>query len=343
MEARLSGRSTTGIETYRLKNDMGLCADIMNYGARIHRLFIPNNYGTFTDIVAGFDEIDDYRTPNPYFNAVIGRVANRIGKAKFILNDKTYELNKNDNGNCLHGGLSGFNDKMWKCENCSVIDGAPSVTLSYFSPDGEENFPGNLKISVTYTLKDNTFSIRYHAETDADTPCNLTNHAYFNLDGRFLTVRRHVVSINSHLITQPDSELVSTGKILDVSDTPLDFRAPKKIGRDCDSEYSLLKLAKGGYDFNYILENNDEPAATAYSNYSGITMSVKTDRPCLQFYTGNFLDGTIRGKKKFVYQSAFCMETQGYPNACNVPEFPSDIITPEKPFDSTTVFSFKWE
>ena len=309
MEAKKIATSATGIETYELSNDSGMSLQIITFGARIHKLFVPDRDGKTVDVVAGFDDPEGYRNDNPYFNAVIGRVVNRIGNARFSLNGKTYELYKNDNGNCLHGGKTGFDSRIWTCENCSIINGVPTLVLSYFSPDGEENFPGNMKVTVTYTLNENTLGIEYFAETDLDTPCNLTNHAYFNLDGDFETAREHIVFINSHL----------TG-----------------------IDHPLLKIARNGYDFNYILEkNNDKPAAYAYSEKSGIKMTVFTDRPCLQLYTGNFLDGSVHGKKDFGYQSTFCMETQGYPNACNVKTFPSIIITKDKPLSTKTKFAFE--
>ncbi len=342
MEAKKIATSATGIETYELSNDSGMSVQIITFGARIHKLFVPDRDGKTVDVVAGFDDPEGYRTDNPYFNAVIGRVVNRIGNARFSLNGKTYELYKNDNENCLHGGKTGFDSRIWTCENCSIINGVPTLVLTYFSPDGEENFPGNMKVTVTYTLNENTLGIEYFAETDLDTPCNLTNHAYFNLDGDFETAREHIVFINSHLMTESDEGLIATGKILDIKDTPFDFSSPKTIGRDTGIDHPLLKIARNGYDFNYILEkNNDKPAAYAYSEKSGIKMTVFTDRPCLQLYTGNFLDGSVHGKKDFGYQSTFCMETQGYPNACNIETFPSIIITKDKPLSTKTKFAFE--
>jgi len=339
MKAELK-ETRNGIETYVIDNGI-ISAEITNFGARIHRLYVPDRDGNKRDVVIGFDDVSEYRDKeNPYFNAVIGRVVNRIGNAQFTLNGKQYKLYKNDNGNCLHGGKTGFDSRIWKCEKCSTENGAATLTLTYFSPDGEENFPNNLKISVTYTVKDTALSITYSAESDGDTPFNPTNHAYFNLDGDFESACDHVVFINSHKITESDENLIATGKILDIKNTDFDFSAPKAIGKNLPSDEPLIKIARGGYDFNYILEQNGKEAAYAYSEKSRIMMTVTTDRPCLQFYTGNFLDGSIHGKKDFWYQCAFCMETQSYPNACNISSFPSIILHAGEKFLSTTTFRF---
>ncbi len=345
MKAELINVTKTGIETYLLANDDGFSAEIITFGGRIHKLFVPTKDEQSIDVVAGFNDPEGYRTENPYFNAIIGRVCNRIGEGKFSLDGKTYELAKNDNGkHCLHGGNVGLDSRIWKCEKCEITNNVPTLVLSYFSPDGEENFPGNVNFTVTYTLKGNSLGIEYDATTDADTPLNLTNHAYFNLDGDFVTARDHVIFINSHLMTESDPDLITTGKILDVSDSPFDFSTPKAMGRDTGIDNELLKIARGGYDFNFVLEkNNGLPDAYAYSSVSGIKMTVFTDRPCLQFYTGNFLDGSVHGKIDYQYQSTFCMETQTYPNACNRPSFPSMILHAGEKFHSKTEYVFTIE
>lgn len=340
MQAKILSKTSCGIETYLLEGDF-ISAEIISFGARIHKLFVTNKHGERIDVVGGFPTPEGYRKDNPYFNAVIGRVANRIANAEFTLNGKKHKLYDNDNGNCLHGGKVGFDSVLWACEKCEVINGVPTLVLSYLSADGEENFSGNMKVSVTYTLENNALGISYRVETDADTPCNLTNHAYFNLDGDFRSVKEHEVFINSHVMTEVDEKLIPSGKILDITDTPFDFSKPKFIGRDTAVKHPLLDIARGGYDFNYVLENNDCPSAYAYSRHSGIKMTVETDRPCLQFYTGNFLDGTVEGKVNFGYQSMFCMETQTYPNACNIPSFPSCILRAGEVLTSKTKYIFE--
>lgn len=340
MEAKKLGQSATGIETYELSNDFGMRVQIITFGARIHRLFVPDRNNKEVDIVAGFDEVEGYRTENPYFNAVIGRVANRIGGAEFFLNGKSYKLYDNDNGNCLHGGNVGFDSRIWDCKSCKIKDGIPTLELQYISEAGEEGFPGSVSVTVVYTLTKTGLGIEYFAQTEETTPCNLTNHAYFNLDGDFETIKDHFVFINSSKMTAVDEKLIATGDFIEVQGTPFDFRTSKKIGADIQVKDRLFEIAGGGYDFNYVLNGNTVPAAYAYSEKSGIKMTVITDRPCMQFYTGNFLDGKIKGKKNFGYQSAFCMETQGYPNACNIEKFPSIIIDRNKPLYSKTVYEF---
>lgn len=341
MSVKKLGISPNGIETYELQNGKGVRVQVVTYGARLTKILLPTAKGVI-DVLAGFDDADGYLGENPYFNAVIGRVANRIGGARFTLNGKTYRLNKNDGENCLHGGAVGFDRKIFSCE----ISGESAVKMTYVSPDGEENFPGNLTLSVTYVLtEENGVSLRYEAFCDEDTVFSPTNHAYFSLDGDFSSVRDTEVFIDSTLMTEVDGNLIPTGNITDVSGTGFDFSERKKIGDGIDETNELFKIARNGYDFNYILRKDRDissPAATAYSSKSGIKMTVYTDRPCMQLYTGNFLDGTIVGKTAFRYQSAFCMETQGYPNACNVPSFPSMTLKKGEKFFSETTYRFEW-
>lgn len=336
---RSLGVSPTGIETFELSNKNGLRLEIMTYGARLHRLFVPTKQGNFIDILAGFNTVDEYRTPNPYFNAIIGRVANRIKASRFTLNGKTYLLHPNEGNNFLHGGDHGFEHCMFTPH---VHDDA--LELTYLSPAGEENFPGTMDFSITYRLTDDDrFVLEYNATTDEDTLCNLTNHAYFNLNGDNSSVLPTVVYINSHKFTEADEELVVKDKITDVTGTAFDFTLPKPVGRDIDKENPIFRDALGGYDFNYILNENSNLstlAASAYSPTTGIELSVYTDRPCLQFYSGNFLDGSVTGKYNYPYQSAFCFESQGYPNACNIPSFPPIVLHKNECFKSTTIYSF---
>lgn len=323
-----------GIKCFRLSDEKGQFADILNYGGRIHKLCILNNKGDLVDVVAGFNNILDYQNPNPYFNAVIGRVANRIGNACFTINGKEYKLNANEKENQLHGGLNGFDKKLFNCE----IKG-DSLVLYYLSPDGEEGYPGNLSAEVAYTFKNGSLTIEYRAKTDKTTHCNLTNHAYFNLDGSFdAPIYDTELYLNSSKMLEIDNNLIPTGGLLNIIDTPCDFKRTKPIGRDIEKEYQPLKQA-GGYDFAFILDDNNSLSASAYSNKSGILLEVHTDAPSIQFYSGNFLDG-IDGKKKINYRGCFCLETQGYPSACNREGFPSTLLKEDECFIRTTKYSF---
>ena len=326
-----------GIDRYRLSNESGMEVDIITYGGRITRLVVPDKAGNPVDVVLGFDDPADYRGDNPYFGALIGRVGNRIDKGRFSLNGKEYCLALNDGLNHLHGGAEGFDRKIWKA---LPLD-SNKLELTYVSPDGEEGYPGNLKVTVTYTLgEDNSLKIDYEATSDADTPLNLTNHAYFNLNGDAASVGGHIVEIASDALTDVDEGLIPHGELLPLKGTPLDFGTPHPIGRHWAEDHRLLKIARGGYDFNYVLSAGvGEPVATAVGDKSGISMEVYTDRPCLQFYTGNFLDG-VKGKQIYPYHSAFCMETQGYPNAVNVPAFPSCVLKAGETFRSSSVYKF---
>ncbi len=322
-----------GIKKFALENKNSVKAEIITYGARIFKLFLP--VGDGIDVVAGFNTPSEFKGDNPYFNAVIGRVCNRIAKARFTLADKTYHLYANDGENHLHGGKGGFDRKIWDAEIVGDV-----LRLRLTSPDMQEGYPGTLKVTVDYELTDgNELKLTYRAKSDKDTICNLTNHAYFNLDGDFESVLNHIVTINADFITTVDDELIPSGDLTRVDGTPYDFKEPKKIGKDISVETKMLTAARG-YDFNYVLNRTKNmPCATVYSEKSGVKMSVFTDEPCMQFYTGNFLDG-IKGKKTYGYQSAFCMETQNYPNACNVPSFKSTVLKKGEEYFSTTTYKF---
>ena len=336
MKAELIKTTQKGTNVFAIENDFGMRVELLSYGAIISKLLVKTRNGEFVDVVAGYDDEDDFRNDTCYFNAFIGRVCNRIEGGKFVLEGKEYELFKNDGNNHLHGGQFGFDKKEYNAE----IVGASSVKFSRVSKNLEEGYPGNLFVSVTYTLtNDNALEIVYNATSDKTTLCSLTNHAYFNLDGDFKSVLDHELFINSTRLTDVDSELIPHGKILAVKDTPYDFSAPKKIGKDIKTDDRLLKTARG-YDFNYILDGNkDDLKASAYSDKSGVRLDVFTDRPCLQLYTGNFLDG-VEGKKTYGYQSAFCLETQGYPNAINVPEFDSVVLKAGQEYHTKTKYVF---
>ncbi|MFA5449127.1 MAG: aldose epimerase family protein [Clostridia bacterium] len=327
------GKSATGIEGFRLENESGVSVEIITYGARIHKLIVPDKNGLPVDVVAGFNNFDDYREKNPYLNAVIGRVANRIGNASFELGGKRYNLYKNNGENHLHGGQFGFDKKLWQA---TVVDDK-ALRLSYVSVAEEEGYPANLKVEVIYSLDNGTLNIDYFATSDGETLCSLTNHAYFNLSGEFDTIHDHEVYINADTLTDIDRGLIPTGKLVPISGTPYDFSSPKAIGKDIDADDKYLNIAKG-YDFNYVLRGG-APAAEVYCKKTGITMAVVTDRPCMQFYTGNFLSG-LAGKKMYGYQSAFCMETQGFPNACNIKEFAPITLKAGEVYRTRTAYVF---
>ena len=338
MQTRLIEKSETGIEMYLLENGNGMKAQVITYGARIQKLFVNDRYGNPIDGGAGFDDAEEYRNDRgTYFGATVGRVANRIGGAEFSLNGESYKLFNNDGNNHLHGGKEGFDKKLWTVLDC----GDANIKLSYLSRDKEEGYPGNLNVCVTYKLsEDNALEIYYEAESDSDTLCSLTNHTYFNLDGRFKSALDHDILINADAVTVVDSELIPNGQIMRVQNTPFDFTTVKPLGKDIAADDVLLKNARGGYDINYVLNNDGkEPVATAYSSDSGILMSVYTDKPCMQLYSGNFLDG-FKGKTVYPYQSAFCMETQGYPNACNIPEFEGTVLKAGEKYSSFTTYAF---
>ena len=338
MKTKFISKTNTGIELYELENDNGMIAQIITYGARIHKLFVPNKDGKIIDVVAGFEDLEGYRNDHgTYFGAVIGRVGNRIGGSKFLLNGKEYSLYNNDGNNHLHGGKEGFDKKTW---DVKIGEGA-SLILTYLSQDGEEGYPGNLQVQVVYSLtNDNELKIEYSATCDKDTLCSLTNHAYFNLDGDFKSVLDHEIYIGANALAAVDDELIPHGELLNVEGTAYDFTTPKKLGKDINADEHMLKIARG-YDFNYVLNRSDCGAvATAYSEKSGVKMSVFTDKPCMQFYTGNFLDGFV-GKTEYPYQSAFCMETQGYPNACNVDAFPTMTLKAGERMHTQTSYKFE--
>lgn len=338
MKITYLGKSPKGIETYALENKNGMRAEIITYGARIAKLLVKDKNGNFVDVVAGFDDVDGFMGDNPYFNAVIGRVCNRIGGACFEIDGKKYNLFKNDGNNHLHGGEVGFDSKIWQAE--ILQDG---LRLSRVSQDGEEGYPANLFVSVTYCLTDDdALELRYEAKSDEKTHCSLTNHAYFNLNGDFESVLDHEVKIDSNFLTTVDDELIPHGEKKDISNTAFDFSKGKKIGKDIRAKEHMLEIAKG-YDFNYVLNGSGvREVASAKGDKSGICMSVITDRPCMQFYTGNFLEG-VKGKKTYGYQSAFCMETQGYPNACNVSEFESTLLEKGDVYRTYTCYKFSVE
>lgn len=327
--------SFDGIDLYRL-SDGSSFAEIITYGARIHKLCVPDRFGDLQDVILGFDDPFEYKGNNPYFNAVVGRVANRIGGAKFTLDGKEYNLSKNERGNQLHGGFEGFDRKNFTAQILS--DG---LELSYVSKDGEEGYPSELCAKVKYSFENNALKIEYNAFTDGKTHCNLTNHAYFNLNGDFSPVTNHVFKIKSLMLTDIDSELIPNGKFEDITNTVLDLRQGRILSDCLKVKNNRLLDIGGGFDFNYIFTNNVDSVCSAWSPKSGILMKVYTDRPCVQFYSGNFLDGTVKGKAVFHKHTGFALETQGFPNACNIPHFPTTVLEKGQIFHSETIYAFE--
>ena len=329
------------VDLYTLQ-DGKITVKILTYGGIVQSIEAPDRNGKTANIVLGFDGLDGYvQTGNkPYMGAIIGRYANRIAGGTFQLNGKTYHVPKNDGDNALHGGLNGFNKKVW-----TSTETENGVELKYVSKDGEEGFPGNLTTTVRYTLKGNELRIDYTATTDADTVLNLTNHSYFNLKGQGNgDILGHVMKINAHRYTPVDKNLIPTGELAPVAGTPFDFLEPTAIGARIDADNEQLKLARG-YDQNWVLEGGGKKvivAAEAYEPTTGRVLEVLTDQPGIQFYTGNFLDGSVTGTDGKVYKKryAFCLETQHYPDSPNQPKFPTTELKPGQTFRSTTVYRF---
>ena len=329
------------VDLYTLQ-DGKITVKILTYGGIVQSIEAPDRNGKTANIVLGFDGLDGYvQTGNkPYMGAIIGRYANRIAGGTFQLNGKTYHVPKNDGDNALHGGLNGFNKKVW-----TSTETENGVELKYVSKDGEEGFPGNLTTTVRYTLKGNELRIDYTATTDADTVLNLTNHSYFNLKGQGNgDILGHTMKINAHRYTPVDKNLIPTGELAPVAGTPFDFLEPTAIGARIDADNEQLKLARG-YDQNWVLEGDGKKvivAAEAYEPTTGRVLEVLTDQPGIQFYTGNFLDGSVTGTDGKVYKKryAFCLETQHYPDSPNHPKFPTTELKPGQTFRSTTVYRF---
>jgi len=340
--SRPFGKTPDGqtVDLYTLKNAKGAEADISTYGGVVVSLKTPDRSGVPGDIVLGFDDFNGYLKPPPYFGAIIGRYGNRIAHAKFTLDGVDYTLAKNDGDNSLHGGKRGFDKVVWKAAT------GPGLTLTYLSKDGEEGYPGNLSTTVTYTLTDNNeLQIDYKATTDKDTVVNLTNHSYFNLAGQGEgDILAHQVTIYADRFTPVDKGLIPTGELRSVEGTPFDFRQPHAIGERINSGDQQLVIAKG-YDHNWVLNRTGDGlflAARVTEPKTGRVMEVLTTEPGLQFYTGNFLDGTIRGKGGKVYgpRAAFCMETQHFPDSPNHASFPPVVLKPGSEYHSTTVYRF---
>ncbi|MDP8979099.1 MAG: galactose mutarotase [Acidobacteriota bacterium] len=340
------GKTAGGVAVriYTLTNRHGVEARITNYGGTIVSLKVPDRKGAVADVVLGFDSLAGYiENPSPYFGALVGRYANRIGHAAFKLNGVEYKLAANNGENTLHGGIHGFNSAVWTPRE--LADGG--LELSYLSKDGEENFPGNLRVTVTYHLTDaNELRIDYAATTNKATVLNLTNHSYFNLKGAGEgDILGHLLTLHGDRYTPVDAGLIPLGELRSVAGTPLDFRKATAIGARIEQDDPQLKLGRG-YDHNWVLNAGGKLslAARVEEPASGRVLEVLTTEPGVQFYTGNFLDGSIHGKGGKVYgrRSGFCLETQHFPDSPNKPAFPTTVLKPGEQFRSTTVFRFKW-
>jgi aldose 1-epimerase len=326
------------VDLYTLTNTNGLKTQIMTYGGIVTTLHVPDRDSNLGDIVLGYDTLDEYIKDNPYFGALIGRCGNRLGKGRFTLNGVDYTLATNNDENHLHGGIKGFDKVVWDAEQMQTDEG-PSLKLTYLSKDGEEGYPGNLNCTVIYTLTNNDeLKISYEAETDKDTVVNLTHHSYFNLAGHGSgDILGHELMLNADNYTPVDEGLIPTGEIRPVKDTPMDFTKPMAVGARIDQ-------VEGGYDHNYVINSSDGPltlAASVYEPKTGRVMEISTSEPGIQFYSGNFLDGSIKGKGA-VYNkhNGFCLETQHFPDAPNKPDFPSIVLKPGEKYTHLTVHKF---
>ena len=331
------------IDILTLRNASGMEVRAITYGGIITSLKVPDRNGQTADIALGFDSLAGFLTPHPFFGAIIGRYGNRIGAATFTLDGATYTLAKNNGPNNLHGGDKGFDKQVW---NAQAVAGRNAIEFTRTSVNGEEGFPGNLAVRVTYELTDkNELVVDYFATTDKATPVNLTQHTYFNLAGEGSgDILGHQLTINADRYTPVNDTLIPTGELAPVQGTPFDFRQPTAIGARINDANPQLKNGQG-YDHNWVLNRSGDGlqlAARVVEPTSGRTMEVTTTEPGLQFYAGNFLDGTIKGKSGHVYgkRSGFCLETQHYPDSPNKPEFPSTILRPGQEYRSKTVFTF---
>jgi aldose 1-epimerase len=342
------GKTASGeqIDLYSLTNKKGMEVSITNFGATVVALRVPDRAGKVADVVLGYDKLEGYENGKAYFGATVGRYANRIGGGKFSIDGRTYALAKNDGNNTLHGGIVGFNKKAWKAREIPSNEAA-ALEFSYLSADGEEGFPGNLSVKVVFTLPAdrNELKIDYTANADKNTVLNLANHSYFNLAGEGNgDILDHVLTLHAKQFTPVDRTLIPTGELRDVAGTPLDFNNATAIGKHIDEDYEQLVFGKG-YDQNWVLAPGSvkslTSAAEAYDPKTGRTLEVLTTEPGVQFYSGNFLDGSKgKGNKPYPRRAAFCLETQHFPDSPNHPNFPSTLLKPNSVFHSQTVFRF---
>lgn len=345
MSKKPFGRTKAGeaVDLYTLANTQGMEVSITNYGGAVVSLKTPDRKGQIADVVLGFDSLECYLTPQPYLGALIGRFANRIGSARFTLDGVEITLARNDGSNSLHGGDKGFDKVVWLPRE--VPGDKPALELTHLSRDGEDGYPGNLSVRVLYTLNDHELRIDYSAVTDKNTVLNLTNHAYFNLagegNGRILD---HQMCLYADRFTPVDAGLIPTGELQPVEDTPFDFRMPVAIGARIRQRNEQLERGRG-YDHNFVVNGPMgvlRPAARVSEPMSGRVLEVLTTEPGIQFYSGNFLDGSLRGKngKAHARRSAFCLETQHFPDSPNKPAFPSTVLRPGEKYASSTIYRF---
>jgi len=334
------------VDLYTLTNNLGMQAKIMNYGGIVVSLKVPDRNGKMDDVVLGFNDLDSYLKGHPYFGAIVGRYGNRIAKGRFTLNGFEYKLAVNNGENHLHGGIKGFDKVVWTAKEMRTKMG-PALSLTYISKDGEEGYPGTLTATVVYTLTNNNeLKLDYTVTTDKDTVSNLTHHSYFNLAGEGNgDILSHILTLNGSRFTPTDAGSIPTGELKAVAGTPFDFLKPTVIGKRINDQDQQLQYGSG-YDHNFVVNGKFgslRSAATVYEPTSGRVLEVWTTEPGVQFYTGNFLDGTLTGKSGKVYQKrfGFCLETQHYPDSPNHPAFPTTTLKKGATYRSTTVYRFK--
>jgi len=348
MEKKVFGTTADGktAELYTLKNKSGMQVSITNFGATVVSIMVPDKAGKVADVALGYDDLAGYELNKNYLGVLVGRYGNRIAHGKFSIDGTEYTLAKNNGDNSLHGGIKGFNKALWKAKDVSK-GGEAAVEMKYVSKDGEEGYPGNLSVTVIYTLTNkNELKIDYSATTDKKTVVNLTNHTYFNLAGQGNgDILKQELMIDADTFTPVDAGLIPTGELKKVEDTPFDFRKPTAIGARIDASDEQIKLG-GGYDHNFVVNRKAATglslAAQVSDPASGRTMEVWTTEPGVQFYTGNFLDGSFKGKGGITYQkrTAFCLETQHFPDSPNHPSFPTTLLKPGEKYHTTTVYKF---
>jgi aldose 1-epimerase len=345
----------TPVDLYTLESAAGLAVDIATYGGTVVSILAPDAGGQRADVVLGFDGVAGYlQKSNPYFGCLVGRVGNRIARGRFTLDGTEYTLARNDGENHLHGGVARTFDKVvWNARPFTAPEG-PALELAYLSKDGEEGYPGNLSVTVVYTVAGGALRIDYSAITDRPTHVNLTNHTYFNLEGEGSgTILDHEVQLHASRMTAVGPGLIPTGEIRSVEGTPFDFRSPRRVGVGIGAADPQLALAdgfdhSGGYDHNWVLDRSGAPpwaCARVVAPRSGRVMEVRTTEPGVQFYTGNFLDGTLRGKggKIYAHRGGLCLETQHFPDTPNRPEFPTTVLRPGERYVTTTIYRFAAE
>lgn len=335
-------KNGTPVSLYTLKNGKGITMKVMNYGGIIVSLIVPDKDGKPVDVTLGFDSLAAYEERNPFFGALVGRYGNRIARGRFTLDGEEYTLVKNNNGNHLHGGTRGFDKVFWHIEEIPADNGV-GIRLSYLSKDMEEGYPGNLKVEVSYTLTDdNTLMLDYRATTDKKTVVNLTQHSYFNFTGGKSDILRHQVSLHADRFLPVDETLIPIGALRPVENTPFDFKKPVAIGARINAENQQLHYA-GGYDHCWVINGEGmRTAAVVFEPTSGIEMTVSTTEPGVQFYSGNFLDGSLTGKNHVVYtkRMGFCLETEHFPDSPNHPRFPSVVLNPGETYATRTAYHF---